>query len=409
MAGTRGIAKFRGEQLKNGLMRDTHFDVNNKINENKVDINWRAHREILEDTKVDVFVQVNDVAVGGASSVDVTSVISGYAISDGSNTSEGVVLSQRVILRQGNTADTPVYDSNGDVVYGKITQNAGPTPTFTLSFYSDDDVPFTMPAGMTIDYKFVLRTNMSVIPVDAIINGGGSFVEGATDSKAYLNIQQLVKDLYGATGTADNDGNSNLTDDKGYGVSVLERINNFIDAIKSTAANQGADIVGVVPNTNYTGVTVQDVLDDLALRLKNRETEIDNARSRDVSTTNGYFTAQTFTDVEGRFNDIEQVADAQFKSFEDRLDKIDAEDEEEVYEATGGETSYTLVNGPAKEKSVLLFVNGAAQAPGINFAYTRNAQNQITGFNFAPETLKGAAQNPDGVPDVLFVKYKKIL
>ena len=409
MAGTRGIAKFRGEQLRDKLMRDHHFDVNNKINEDKIDINWRAHREILEDTKIDVYVQVNDVDVSGMSSVDITSVISGYPISDGSSTSEGVVLSKNVILRQGNTADMPVFDDNGDVVYGKITENLGPTPTYTLSFYSDNDVPFTMPAGMTIDYKFVLRTNMSVIPVDAIINGGGSFVEGATDSKAYLNIQQLVKDLYGATGTADNDGNANLTDDRGFGASVLERINNFIDAIRSTATDKGADLVGVTINANYTGVTVQEVLDDLALRLKSREDELADARIRDADTANGYFTAQTFGDIEARLEDIENVADTQFKSLSDRVTKIETADQEEVYEATGGETSYTLQNGPAQENSVLLFINGAAQAPGINFEYIRNGSNQIIGFNFAPDTLKGAAENPDGVPDVLFVKYKKIL
>jgi hypothetical protein len=314
MAGTRGIAGLRGEQIRAGSLRDYHFDVNHKIGEDKLDIQWSNHREILEDTKIDVFVQVNNKAVAGLSELDVTADVGGRPVSTGANV-EGVVLSEKVQLRWSGS-DSPVPDEDSDPVYGRLEENAG---TFTLKFYSivgGTEQPYTFGVGAgNIDFRFVVRTNLSVIPVDTLIKGGAGFVEGATDAKAYMNLIQLAKDIYGPGWSLDNDGNTNLA------TSIVQQL----------------------------------------------------------------------AELSGRVSDIE------------------ADDEEEVYEATGGETQYMLVNGAAKDKTVLLTINGSVQAPGINFEYIRNGSNQIVGFNFAPDTLKGAAENPDGKPDVLYVKYKKIL
>ncbi|ALA07177.1 hypothetical protein SECTIM467_47 [Brevibacillus phage SecTim467] len=84
---------------------------------------------------------------------------------------------------------------------------------------------------------------------------------------------------------------------------------------------------------------------------------------------------------------------------------LDFEEEEEIFEASGGETEYNLVKGIARPKTVLLSINGQVQVPTIDFEFKINAQGNIVGFNFAPNTLKTTG----GVPDVLYIKYKKVL
>lgn len=379
MAGTRGIARLRGEQFNNKIMRNNHFDVNNKIDEDYISIDFNSHREILEDTKIDVFVQVNNKPVAGLSELDVSPDVGVRPVSTGVAV-EGVVLTEKVQIRAAGT-DSPISDADSDVVYGRLEENAG---TYTLKFYSlvggaEQAYTFDVGAG-NVDYRFVVRTNLSVVPVDAIIKGGSGFVEGATDAKAYMNLIQLMKDVYGPTGTLDNDGNANLG---------TPLVNMIIDegmarrdedqAIRDDfAATTGAGLVGVITNPNYSGLTVQAVLTDLAAKI-----------------------AQANTNNGDRMDDIEQKNTEQ----DDRLTKLETQDEEEVFEAIGGETQYTLTNGRAKDKSVRLAINGQLQTPGINFEYIKNASSEITGFNFAPDTLKIV----DGVPDVVFVQYKKVL
>jgi hypothetical protein len=419
MAGTRGFAQFRGEQLNSKILRDYHFDSANKISEDKVNILWSNHREILTDTKIDVYVQKNNVNIpASASSLDITAdVLNATPTTD--VTVEGTVVGSIVEMRKDGTADFPFIDANGDRIYGKVRYD-GTASKFYVDFYSvinGTETAYTFANAQVADYKYVTRTNLGVIPVDAITSGGGGLVADAVDAQAYMNLQQLMVDLYGAGGHLDNDGNANLA------TSVVDQIANEIQArtdadtairndLASTAASKGASLIGVVADSNYTGVTVQAVLSNLASRLATVEGQTNGLSTRDANTTNGYFTAGDFGTAEGRINNLEQTVDTNLKRIDDkdtaqdtRLTNLETEDEEEIYEATGGETSYTLVNGVAKDKTVFLFLNGQALAPGINFAYTRNGSNQINGFNFAPDTLKVT----NGVPDVLLVKYKKIL
>lgn len=378
MAGTRGIARFRGEQFHNHIIRNNHFDVHNKISESYIDIDFHNHREVLEDTKIDVFVQVNDKAVAGLNQIDVSADVGARPVSTGA-AAEGVVLTEKVELRAAGL-DSPIGDADSDVVFGRLEETAG---KFTLKFFSmvsGAEQPFTFAAGAgNIDYRFVVRTNLSVIPVDAIIKGGSGFVEGATDAKAYMNLIQLMKDVYGASGTLDNDGNANLA------MSIQDQLNketqDRIDADQDLknefSSSLGAGMVGVITDPNYTGITVQSVLAELAARLKSSsessDSKIDELKKKNT----------------------EQDA---------RLDQLETEEEEEVYEASGGETEYLLKNGRARDKTVRVAINGQLQTPGINFAYMKNGSNEIIGFNFAPDTLKVV----DGVPDVLFVQYKKV-
>lgn len=410
MAGTRGIARFRGEQLNNKLMRDNHFDVNNKINEDKVDILWRSHREILEDTKIDVFVQKNDVNVSaGTKSIEITPDILNPVVATDVNT-EGTVVNTVIDLRKSGTEDFPFIDEDGDRVYGKVREDAG---KFYLDFYSEvagAEAPYTFPEAAILDYKYITRTNLSVIPVDAIVSGGGGLVADAVDAKAYMNLIQLMKDLYGAAGHLDNDGNANLTKPVTQmivdeGTARAEGDNEIRNDLASTASAKGASLIGVVADPNYTGVTVQDILANLAQRLVDAENLTSGISDRDADSANGYFKAGDFGTAEGRIVDLETAADNAFKNHEERVHKLETEDEEEVFEAVGGEAEYTLVKGVAKPKTVSLFINGQAQAPGINYAFKMDANGNIIGFDFAPDSLKVT----EGIPDVVYVKYKKVL
>jgi hypothetical protein len=323
MAGTRGIAGLRGEQIRAGVLRDYHFDSNYKIGEDKVNIQWGNHREILEDTKIDVRVQINNKQVAGLSEIDLTEDIGERPISTGLDV-EGVVLTEKVLIRETGT-DKPVPDADADPVYGRIEEDEG---DLVLRFYSNVggvETAYTFANDApNIDLQYVLRTNLSVLPVDAIIKGGAGFVEGATDAKAHMNLIQLMKDIYGSGGSLDNDGNANLAK------SIVDQIADVEEAI----GDVGSDI----------------------------------------------------------------------SDLEERVTTLENEDEEEVYEAEGDETEYDLVKGVARPGSVLLFINGAVQAPGINFVYKTDVNGNITGFDFEPDTLKVV----NGVPDVLYVKYKKV-
>lgn len=422
MAGTRGMNTLRGAQLRNKTLRDNHFDENFKINENKIDIQWHNHREILEDTKIDVFVQANDQTVANLGALDVTGIIGSTPVSTDENT-EGIVDGAVVELRLTGTQDTPVADVDGDPIYGKMRHDSV-GGKFYVDFYSivggtETAYTFAVDAG-NVDIVYIQRTNMSVIPVDAIVKGGAGFVEGATDAKAYMNLVQLMKDIYGGSGSLDNDGNANLS------TNILQQIADEIqdridgdqairDDLASNDAGKGGALVGVVTDPNHNGLTVQAAITDMAKRVVDIETqlgtEIIDTHSRDAETANGYFQEKTeanngeFASLEERLEDIENVSDTQFKNFEDRVTELETEDEREVFEASGGETNYMLQKGVAKPNTLFVAINGAIQVPGLHYVEIKNGEGNVTGVDFAPETL----QIENGVPDNVFVWYKKVI
>lgn len=410
MAGTRGIAKFETYQLRNGLMRDGHFDVNHKINEDKIDIQWAEHREILEATKIDVFVQKNGVNVGaGTNTVEITAdILNKNIAADGV---EGIVLDVPVVLRKNGSVDFPFIDADGDKVYGKV-RHESTGDKFFLDFYSLEGQPevetaYTFADAVVVDYKYVTRTNLSVIPANAIVNAGSAFVEGATDAEAYMNLNQLMKDLYGASGSLDNDGSANL------GKSVLEQITDEVTArtsavqavrndLTSTDAGKGATIVGVITDPNYSGANIQAVLSNLASRLTGVENgggaEVEATHTRDTASANGYFAQKTVADLEARIVDVETVVDTELKAHADdiadhetRVAKLENQDDRYAVIATAGQTQVILPGGKkAKLNSLFFSLNGALQAPAINYAELLDGTSSaVIGIELAPDALEG--------------------
>ena len=360
---TRGIAGFRGEQLRSRILRDSHFDENNKINENKVNILFHNHREILEDTKVDVFVQSNDAVVAGLSTLDITSTIGGKAVATDESV-EGVVLGSKVELRQAGSEDFPFIDADGDRVYGKLRYDdvTDPgNPKYFLDFFSlqpdgsggEIETAYTFaPDAVNTDFRYVLRTNLSVIPVDALVQGGAGFVEGATDANAYMNLNQLMRDVYGASGSLDNDGNANLassvTDQLAKEVQDRTDADQaLLDNLASTAEAEGASLVGVVTDPNHGGLTVQAAITDLALRLVAAEEKVSKINNQEER----YAFVVDSAPVEGTM-------------------QVDLPDSK-----------------VAQPNSLFISVNGAVQAPTINYTEILDGDNNVTGITFDPDVV----------------------
>lgn len=204
------IARIRGEQIRPGILRESHFAPDAQLPESILAINWSNHTEILQNKKVVYKVQLDDLTVGGLTEIDVTTLVTGNPVTSTGN-EEGIIVDapkNKVTFRDGTTMDTPLKDEHGHIVFGRMVYEGG---AFKIKFYVDEngvETPYTMPANQTIDAIFYRRGNLLNIPEDFIITDGGNFVEGQTDAIADFNIKQLAKDL-GVT--LNNKGNMSLS------------------------------------------------------------------------------------------------------------------------------------------------------------------------------------------------------
>lgn len=338
------LAQFKGGQLRPKLMRNEHFDENHKIDEKYLNIDYASHKEALEERKIDVWVQVNDLQM-----VDLDKVVLGdlggvQPVGPGSE--EGIVTDKVVEIKRTNKVDEPLNDAQGRKVFGQLEFATG---AYTLKMKAYDasgnlvDTSIAETAAPEIDFRYVRKMNLASVPDDVIINGGSGFVQGATDVTAYLNLRQLSLDVYGDADQLTGTGEASLAKD------ILTQIAEVAPAVfTELATSGGAGKVGVTADPNYTGLTVQAVLTELAARV---------------------------------------AADA-------------VSTKEEVLVASGGETEWDFVKGKAQEGTVLLFVNGAQQTPTIHFNYKKDVDNKITGVTFASGDI--------ALSDVLFVQYKAI-
>ncbi|MCX7610410.1 MAG: hypothetical protein N2043_02330 [Ignavibacterium sp.] len=481
------FVKIRGAQIQDQTILNRHIADNAQIHESKLDIDWEGHyHEALSKKKVVDYVQVSNQQIeAGFSILDVTSILSGNnpTTSDPLD-AEGVIINapkNKIIVRDFVTGDPIVtLDGNGKAkeVFGRLVytpeeNNGGniiPEKWEVHFFYKDEnnqEVPYSFAETTTIDFQYAKRFNLDV--VGEMFAANEKFVEGAADATAHLNIQQIAKDLY-ANFQLNRDGNPTLQ--KPIQTQLLEEIDRaqqeeqrlenliiteqterqqaitqLIQDLASTVSGKGASLIGVEANANYTGTTLQQVLNDIASRLTYQEqnggAEVEATRSRDNDTQNGYFVANQYNTLEERINSIEEVADREFaehdaikaevetarssfNNLNERLVSVDNKNTEQdnrlteienyvsaesvkfhvhkkhVYIATGGETSIQLPNGEyfqIGEDTLDVYVNGALQAKGLNYVEVADSQNPSIGVGVDFGTSQLA------VGDVIVLKY----
>lgn len=337
------LAKLKGGQLRDKSMRNEHFDENHKIDEKYLNIDFSAHKETLEARKIDVWVALNDQATEADNKSIKLGDLGGVA-PVGPGNPEGIVLDTPVQIKKHGTADTPIYGERGDKLVGILKYDAGEYTMLFGSLINGSVVEGTTAVtnGETIDLSYARKMNLSSVPDDVIINGGSGFVQGATDVKAYMNLLQLSMDIYGSDELND-DGLPFLPKN------ILQMIAEVEPSVfAKLLTSDGATKVGVKPDANYNGTTVQAVLSELAAKA-----------------------AQAATSAK-----------------------------EEVLVASADMDEYNLVKGSAQEGTVILTVNGAVQTPGVNFQYIKEANGAITGFTFEVGDVTNG--------DVLFIQYKSV-
>jgi hypothetical protein len=471
------ISRIRGEQIRPGVLVNAHIADNAAIHESKLDVDWAAHyNQALETKKVIDFVQVDRKLVGGASEYNLSAngVLDGNAPKTTSaSTAEGVITDapyNKVIIRDSNTGE-PILDAEDREVYGRMVHDG---VDFKVLFFTTDGVtetPFTMPDGQEIDFQYMERFNLRT--VSELFAANEKFVAGAADITAFQNIHQLAKDIYGAGYTLDRDGEGNLT------VSLVEQISNEVqarqqavqaildDLAAQATAGKGANLIGVQDEGNrflggtveavlaeikdaldefkadlastengkgasligiedaagkFNASNVEEALQELATRTESLElgsnAEVDNAKSRDADSANGYFVQKTFQSLEERLVEIETVVDAEAKDKEDRVAALETEVQaargSEVsldarldralnedgtlkagrdihkhyrarYQATGGESEVLLSqfnkpglpNFQVGDDSLEVYINGQLQEPGLNYQEGANGDKII--------------------------------
>lgn len=91
---------------------------------------------------------------------------------------------------------------------------------------------------------------------------------------------------------------------------------------------------------------------------------------------------------------------AHLSGHEDRITKLETEDDRFAYVASGGETQVDLPDGKkAKPNSLFVTLNGLIQAPGVNYDEVKDVDGNVTGIIFP---------NPLVADDVVLLWWKNV-
>lgn len=200
---------IRGDQLRPGIIEDIH--IKDKLSESVLNINWSGHgSEMLSSKKVLDYIQVDNLTFSAAA-LDVTAQITAPPVTSGS-TDEGVPSDapyNKVIIRDHATGE-PVLDADGKQVFGRLTFDST-TSKWTLTLQTTDaggtEVDFIPSGALVVDVQYLRRFNLNTVA--ELFAANEKWVDGAADVTAHLNIEQLAKDLYGASFSLDRDGQAN--------------------------------------------------------------------------------------------------------------------------------------------------------------------------------------------------------
>jgi hypothetical protein len=132
-----------GAKIINDALTDTHIASDAAISESKLDIDWHAHTEVLQDKKVVDYVQADNLTVEGQV-INLETLIP--EISDVPNvtsdgTDEGIIVDNpKNVIRYGRSSDgEPIMTQIDGVDYevkGKVTYNST-NGNYNLEFYTN--------------------------------------------------------------------------------------------------------------------------------------------------------------------------------------------------------------------------------------------------------------------------------
>lgn len=334
--------KINANQIKPGILTDSHFAPTAGLSESKLNIDWNARGdEILAKKLVVDYVQVNGKAVAGNSgSVDVSGQVTGTPAATDSDKGPVVQASKnKVILRDAVTGD-PLVGTDGNEVYGRLTEAAG---VYTVTFYSKDDLgaekPHTVVDATTIDFQYPARFDFLTVAENFAANE--KFVDGASDVSARLDLHQIAKDVFGSGYVYDHDGNSNrakslsqeLADEVKTRGDADTALQGEIDAVETDLAGyKSTNDAAVAALTGRVSTNETDI-DSLETRATDLETEVQAARGSETDlntrligiegdvSTNATAVSDVNTDLQG----YKTSNDSRILTAETEIDDLQAE------------------------------------------------------------------------------------
>jgi hypothetical protein len=266
-------------QIRPGSIDNTHIKAGAAIDETKLSIDWTTHgTDILSSKLLVDYVQVDDQAVvAGATNVAVTAKVSAPVAND--STKLGAVVEagkNRVIIRDHVTGD-PIIGAAGKEVYGKLSNNG---TDYVVSFFSKaadgSEAVHTFGADASFDFQFPQRFDFATIAENFAANE--KFVDGASDVSARLDLQQIVKDAFGADYTLAQDGQSHRG--KTIIAEIAEKTTGTVNT--GTTASQTIDEVvsarGVHDSLSAHFSSVETLISGNTTNISALQTEVSNAR-----------------------------------------------------------------------------------------------------------------------------------
>lgn len=286
MAIFRG-SKIRGEQIQDrsiqgaNILQQTltneHFAPAAAIAESKLDINWHAHTEILQDKKIVDYVQANSIKASGVAVMDLESqlaAIAGIPQATSTNSVEGIIVDypKNVIPFRDSVTGEPIVAEIGGIDYEVIGRMEfdGALSKYVVRFYTASgtngaEQPYDIGTQVNIDIQYAQRFNLA--SVSEMFAANEKFVHGAADVTAYLNIEQVAKDLYGTTWQLDRDGHNNLaisladqiTMEKARASAAESALTTALTSESDNRTNADANLQGAINIINSNSATTGSV------------------------------------------------------------------------------------------------------------------------------------------------------
>lgn len=264
-----------GAQIIQNALLNEHIASDAAISETKLAIDWHSHTEALEDRKVVDFVQVNGVVASG-NGIDLEAVIpaiSGIARATSNDSIEGILVDspKNTAPMRDSVSGEPLVAEIEGIDYEVIARVEFVNGKYMLNFYTASgaagaEEAYTLPSNVTVDLQYARRFNLK--NVDEMFAANEKFVHGAADITASLDLQQLARDIYGASWKLDRDGSANLS------VSLQDQINQ--EKVRASTAETAITTALNTETTNRVNAdqTLQNSIDAEQTRAKDAEAKL---------------------------------------------------------------------------------------------------------------------------------------